>query len=267
MTSISDLLAQRNTRLDDAKVSLSEARGRAPVTRLLAHSFLAYAGVRAHLANPNQHPMPRPLSANQHQIVDRLVKERLVEGDASRLKARPGRLEYLRGQWLEEWALLAVLEAGCDEAVAGQNLTWWSDDPRGGGRLEGKNEVDVIARRGDRMLFISCKCLSVMLDKGERIKVRGYIHETDDLADHFGGPDDIVALLLTADMIDEAVNRPRGRARHPELSGKAAAIDVHLLSFEDLNWDTLVGRIKALWDLPGNDAQQPQITAPAFDGV
>lgn len=265
MTTISDLLARRNTRLDHAKVNLAEARARAPLTRFLAHTYLAYAPIRGHLSNPHHHSLPRPLSANQRLIVDRLLKEGVVEGTAGRLKARPGLTEYLRGQWLEEWAYLAVLEAGCDEAVAGQNLTWISHDPRTGERLEGKNEVDVIARRGERLLFISCKSLSVMLDKEERFKVRGHIHEADDLADHFGGPDDIVALLLTADMIDEAANRPRGRARHPELTGKAAAIDVHLLGFEDLNWDTLVKRITAMWETPPSTPRQT--AAPAFDGA
>jgi len=68
------------------------------------------------------------------------------------------------------------------------------------------------------------------------------LHEADNLVDHFGAPSDRVAILVTADLIDEVRNQPRYMA----LMGKAAVLEVRVIPLEELGWDKLVAALSEL---------------------
>jgi len=106
--------------------------------------------------------------------------------------------------------------------------------------------VDVIAAFGDHITFISCKALKPYIDisadkdKTKYRNLRHYLHETDDLADHFGIEGDHVIFLVSTDMVDEAEDRHR----MAPLAGKAAALDVHIIGIEQRAWDDLVNAVR-----------------------
>lgn len=248
MSRLEALLARRNAHLLESKTDLDEARRRRAVTRLLAEAYPDYDVLRRHLVAPGVFPRFRPNNGRQAVIVKTLVEAGMISRAGDRYSANPMVSDYLRGQWLEEWALLAVLESGADEALASQKIAWRVRDPDTGAWLDGENEIDVIARKGDHLLFVSCKAVKPWLHErgnmAERGKVRTFLHEVDDLADHFGEPDSSVVLLVSADLIDEMRG---GIARFPNLAGKAIALDVQLVGLEYLGWPELVERFREVW--------------------
>ncbi len=100
----------------------------------------------------------------------------------------------------------------------------------------------MIARFGERLVFVSCKALPARYD-GDRQQVRDRLmhalHETDNLVDHFGEPDDVAILAVTTDLIDESAKQPRYRQFH----GKARALDVRLITLETMDWPKLVSAL------------------------
>ena len=62
------------------------------------------------------------------------------------------------------------------------------------------------------------------------------LHEADNLADHFGNTNSFVGLILSTDLYDEYARKPKYEA----LFGKARALDVDLITLEDLKWSRLV---------------------------
>lgn len=146
---------------------------------------------------------------------------------------------FLAGGWLEELAWLAAMEAGADEASYGQVLGWKVQD------FTGENEIDLIARKGERLCFVSCKAFRSELnmhDRKHRHRLMDAVHEADNLVDHFGRNGEKVAVLVTTDLFDEIKNSPRYLA----LMGKAAVLDVKLIALEDLGWAKLVNALRDL---------------------
>ena len=144
---------------------------------------------------------------------------------------------WVTGGWLEELTYLAVIAAGADEAVFSQFIGW----EKGG--YSGENEVDTIARVGDKLTFISCKSVrpdyvSGTKGNGLRKKLMSHLDNADNLIDHFGRDGDTVALVASMDLIDEFRNTPKYEA----LFGKAVALDVDLVSLDFFEWNTLVNR-------------------------
>jgi hypothetical protein len=150
------------------------------------------------------------------------------DGDARR---------YLSGGWLEEYVAAAAKEAGADEVLCGQKIAWEA------GGYRGENEIDVLARFGQNLFFCSCKALKSHLaphDDRTRERLTAALHEADNLADHFGPSGAVVALAVTTDLINEQ----QGFVRYEPFHGKAAALNVNILSAEKLVWKTLVREIR-----------------------
>ncbi|CAH0343031.1 DUF1887 family CARF protein [Rhizobium sp. CECT 9324] len=148
--------------------------------------------------------------------------------------------KYLSGGWLEEYVASAVFEARADEVFCGQKIAWEAAGFRG------ENEVDVLARFGEKLFFCSCKALKLRLEGNDvrtRERLMDALHEADNLADHFARSDALVALAVTTDLIDEA----RGGVRFEPLHGKGAALGVHILSAEKLSWPVLVREVQRLF--------------------
>lgn len=146
---------------------------------------------------------------------------------------------YLTGGWLEEYVALAVAEVGADEVRTGQKISWQVGD------FVGENEIDVLARFGDRLFMCSCKALKSALlpdDVRTRERLMDALHEADNLADHFAPSGGIVALAVTTDLVDERVRT----ARYQQLHGKAAVLGVGLITLEHMPWATLTQRLTAI---------------------
>ena len=155
VTTIDELLAQRDVRRGDKTGDKQLARSRAVHSQFIAKNFEVFERLRAHLFHPHHHPIftlaqtAQALTAYFEQIG--WIKPagnqrwRISNDDSIRV--------YLSGGWLEELVFLAHEEAGADEVYFGQEIYWVVNG------IEGKNEVDVLARRGDVLSFTSCKAI------------------------------------------------------------------------------------------------------------
>jgi hypothetical protein len=235
---IHDLLKRRGASLKGGGGSLELARGRAALTMELARNYALFEGVRDGVLLGGE----RPLSPPEQEMLARLLAAGVVRSeDQGHVICEVNGKRYLSGGWLEELAFLAAVGAGADEAVYGQNLTWSFKG------YSGENEVDLIARRGDVLSFVSCKALRSeldMQDRKQRNRLMDAVHEADNLADHFGHPGERVAVLVTTDLFDEM----KGAPRYSALMGKAAVLDVRIIALEDLGWDRLVRSFAELWE-------------------
>ncbi|SNY93287.1 protein of unknown function [Cohaesibacter sp. ES.047] len=140
---------------------------------------------------------------------------------------------FITGGWLEEVSCLAALEAGADQALFGQHIRWSIDG------YHGENEVDVIARFGERLAFYSCKAYGATFKSSNdrsRKKLMQALHEADNLGDHFGGEKAYVGLIISSDLYDEIAREPK----YEGLFGKARALKVDLITLEELEWPHLV---------------------------
>lgn len=210
------------------------ARTRAGLSRAIADAYPAFEAIRdvamgrADRGAFNDAALLRQLEA--HGLVDMHAGHPVAADAAAR--------RYLSGGWLEELVFAAAEAAGADEALVGQRVRW-----RAGGH-EGENEIDVLARFGPRLAFFSCKALAAELerdDQAHRKRLMSALDEADNLMDHFGGPQDKAALVVSTDLFaDEA-----RRVRYEQLHGKAAALRVSLISLEKLGWADLVRAVAA----------------------
>lgn len=236
MPAIAALLSARGVQLDGPGLDLALARDRSALTMLIGENYQAFEIVRkivlGQRVGSDPGPVVRPLLA---AIVENHVA--YLDGDVWAVSSANAR--YLRGGWLEEYAALAALSAGADEVRAGQVLRWVS------GPYGGVNEVDVIARFGERLVFASCKALWSQFDKREELQreqLTNALHEADNTLDHFGGVDDRTALIVSTDLYDECQDLPRYR----QLFGKAHALAVDLITLEDFAFDDLVRRFRMM---------------------
>lgn len=144
---------------------------------------------------------------------------------------------WATGGWLEEFAYTALLEAGADEAVYAQQLRW-------SGRYGPEsylNEIDVLAREGDRLVFVSAKAArpnAVETASGDDRLFQAML-ELDYWRRHFGSQNDAAVLITTADFFEE-----RRRVRHPGLTERAAILDVTLVPADASSASSVVERMR-----------------------
>ena len=246
--SIGSMLERRGAWLKGESCNVAGALARSSVTRAIGEHYLQFERVRDAVLAPALSDGIRAveslheLSAAEREMLDLLVVQQLIKGEGATLNVADAfSRRYLSGGWLEELAWLAAIEAGAEEAVYGQVLKWKVEE------YTGENEIDLIARRGNRLAFVSCKALRAeldMQDRKQRNRLMEAVHEADNLADHFGRDGERVAVLVTTDLHDEL----KGAPRYLALMGKAAALDVRLISLERLNWQALVAAIAELWN-------------------
>lgn len=246
--SIEALLTSRHAWLKGDSGDMDEALSRAEVTRFISNNYKLFEEVRDRIFRATESFMrhvevvPETLTPGGHILVQQLLQHRLVvraeQGhDICEVRGR----RYLSGGWLEELAWLAAWEAGAEEAFYGQVIGW---SVKG---FSGENEIDLIMRRGGTLGFISCKALRSEFesaDKKHRHRLMDAVHEADNLLDHFGKPGERVAVLVTTDLFDEL----KGTPRYIALAGKAAILDVRVISLEDLAFDRLVAALKSMWE-------------------
>ena len=154
------------------------------------------------------------------------------------------RTRFLTGGWLEQLTAHALIESGADAAIPSAIIEWEVDG------YAGSNEVDVIARKGERIIFVSCKAVrphyqpSGALPSPLRRKLMQHLYEAENLVDHFGTEGDRAVLVVTADLYDETQGDTA--ARYPALLGKARVLNVEILSLEHLSWGRLRARFKQM---------------------
>lgn len=245
---IAALLQARGAWLKGPAADTRDATSRGPLTRLIADNYGIFEQVRDRVFRSTEQfvrhaeIIPETLEAGGHKILSALLEHRLIrrEEQGAEICEVRGK-KYLSGGWLEELAWLAAQDAGADEVVHGQNIGWKVDD------YSGENEIDLIARKHETLSFVSCKALRSRLDgndKKHRNRLMDAVHEADNLADHFGRPGERVAVLVTTDLFDEM----KGVPRYGALMGKAAILDVRVISLEDLRWNGLVKAFAGLWE-------------------
>ncbi len=243
---IESLLQRRSAWLKTVHGDEKQAQARRPLLRMIAERYSDFEIVRdyyfkttdAYIRRDNADIDPEPLeyaamtnAFRDHHLVH-LCEHGYWICDV-------GAKRFLAGGWLEELAWLAAMEAGADEASFGQVLGWKVKE------FTGENEIDLIARKGERLCFVSCKAFRSELnmhDRKQRHRLMDAVHEADNLVDHFGRGGEKVAVLVTTDLFDEIKKSPRYLA----LMGKAAVLDVTLIALEDLGWDKLVAAMQRL---------------------
>ena len=246
--SIAALLQARGAWLKGQAADSREAAERSPLTRHIADNYSMFEQVRDRIFRSTEQfvrhaeIIPETLEPAGHRLLAALLEHGLIrrEPQGAEICELRGK-KYLSGGWLEELAFLAAHEAGADEVVHGQNIGWKVEG------YSGENEIDLIARRQDTLSFVSCKALRSRLDsndKKHRNRLMDAVHEADNLADHFGRPGERVAVLVTTDLFDEM----KGIPRYGALMGKAAILDVRVISLEDLQWGGLVKALEDLWE-------------------
>jgi hypothetical protein len=246
--SIEALLSSRHAWLKGDSGDMEEALSRAEVTRFISNNYALFEEVRDRIFRATEAFMrhveivPETLTEEGHRLVAKLLKHKLVvhEEQGHDICEVRGR-RYLSGGWLEELAWLASQECGADEAFYGQVVGW---SVKG---FVGENEIDLIMRKGEMLAFVSCKALRSVFDstdKKHRNRLMDAVHEADNLLDHFGKPGERVAVLVTTDLFDEL----KGQPRYMALAGKAAVLDVRIISLEDLAFDRLVCALKSMWE-------------------
>lgn len=240
MDTIASLLAPHHTYLTDHTGDKSQARTRAPLTRLLAARYPAWDSLRRHLFEPHHHP-----SLRRNEGVMALAKQ--LEQQGWIVRSQPGCYQtadlcnedsvYLRGGWLEEYAWLAYEAAGCDEVYFAQKVRWHV------GEVAGENELDVIARRGKQLSFASCKSLKPMATANHD-KLRDFSNELLSWDMHFSATEAKTLLITTADLLDETRHRTE---RFPTIKTRAQVYDMDVLGLEDMAWHRFVQAVDLHW--------------------
>ena len=231
---IAQLIARHDAWLDNRRTGdLTAAKHRKSASIAISNHYRAFERIRKPLLRGELEA--ESLNQIEASILKTLEGHDLARHNQSgRLKAMTAEARrYLTGGWLEEIACLAALEAGADEALFGQQIVWEVN------HYHGENEVDVIARFGDRLAFYSCKAYSATYRGASdrtRKKLMEALHEADNLADHFGDANAFVGLIVSTDLYDELARRPKYEA----LYGKAQALKVDLITLDTLHWTSLV---------------------------
>lgn len=245
---IQDILARSGSSLCWAPVDpMQAAIARATLTKRIASAYPAFEGLRDNLLERRS----VELKAIHRPLLNMLGDFGLAElsGEKWHVTDNEAR-RYLTGGWLEEYVALAVSEVGADEVLTGQKVSWQVGD------FVGENEIDVLARFGNRLFMCSCKALKSALqhdDARTRERLMHALHEADNLADHFAPSGGVVALAVTTDLVDERMRL----ARYQQLHGKAAVLGVGLLTLEHMPWPVLLKRLAALLAVDEATASQP----------
>lgn len=231
---IRDLIARNDAWLDDTRTGDIEAATRHKDASIaIANHYRAFERIRKRLFNGtiDRTGLDHLETCILDALMDTGLAGMLPNGFYRALTAESRR--FITGGWLEEVSCLAAIEAGTDEALFGQQIKWKSHG------YWGENEIDVLVRFDERLAFYSCKAFSATYRRKNdrsRKKLMEALHEADNLADHFGSSDAYVGLILSTDLYDEYKDRPKYEA----LFGKARALNVDLITLENLKWERLV---------------------------
>ncbi len=246
MHSIKSLLARRNTQLLGESGDKTQALSRLELSKMLARSYKSYNSLRLHLETQSGKRNAREFEKNaevtailnellEHEYIKKIAKDqyKYINHDAR---------SYLAGGWLEEFIFCAMLETSPDEVLYQQKVQWQV------GEVNGKNEIDVIARKGDLLSLISCKASHWNYRshvQGDRDKLKTFLLETDYWDTHFSDGSGRAVLVVTQDLIDEANNHKK---RSPTIFARADILNVDIVSLDFFQWDVLVDRLKKHWD-------------------
>lgn len=237
---INSLLAKRGAKLSAKSNDNSRARARANDSKFLGEHFLGFDELRAHLCHPDHFPSLKNCCESD-LVTSYLESQGWIARTGEKtwsVTEDPEIRSYISGGWLEEYAFLAHEAAGADEVYFGQEIEWRVGD------VVGKNEIDVIARRGDLLSFTSCKTIQANKTQGHMAQLRGFVTETDYWNIHFADDQGRALLVVTADFVDEL----NGNAhRYPQLMARASILNVTVAGLESLAWPRLVESIKAHW--------------------
>ena len=239
MTTIDELLAQRHARRGHKVGNQHTAIARAEHTQYIAKNFVLYDALRAHLFHPHQHPIA-PFSRQEIQLPEYLHQLGWIKPAGNQrwhVSQNDDIRVYLSGGWLEELVFLAHRAAGADEVYFGQEIEW---EVQG---IRGKNEIDVLARRGDVLSFTSCKAIRPEKSASHMEQLRGFLTETDYWNIHFAQDKGRALLVVTADFMDEYNNSHR----YPSLLARATVLQVDMVGLEQMQWDRLVRAIDQHW--------------------
>nr|WP_321458122.1 hypothetical protein [uncultured Cohaesibacter sp.] len=227
---ISELLERKGARVDPYRTGdLSAARKHKAASIQIAQHYAVFEKIKPALMSGSLRSAD--LSQAEQSIISAMIKAELIRvNQKERISAPKGpALRYITGGWLEELACLAAEAAGADEVLFSQQIEWSFEG------YWGENEIDVIARFGDLLAFYSCKAYSSHY-QNKNDKLMRALHEADNLVDHFGTENSFVGLIISTDLYDEYHQQPKYEA----LFGKARALDVDLITLEDLSWPRLV---------------------------
>ena len=134
---------------------------------------------------------------------------------------------------------MAHLEAGCDEVLYSQKISWKLNG------VKGDNEIDVIACRGDILSFTTCKSMIPEYSSGNADIIWDSIMEADYWDHHFADGKGKVLMVCTADFYNEYRYQQH---RYPRLAAKATILEVNMVGLEELKWDCFVRKILEHWD-------------------
>lgn len=238
-TDMAGLLARRGARIvGDVRRDIGESIERLRLTRAIASDYVAFEKLKDALIRSRWRVRVDGIGEPARSLMHRAASVGLIHVEAGYASVTDGAARrFMSGGWLEELMQVAAMEAGADEAICSVRLRWHS------GVFQGENEIDVVARHGSRLVFISCKALPSRYD-GDRQEIRDRLmdalHETDNLVDHFGVPGDVAVLVVTTDLYDEIRCQPR----YEQLHGKAHALDVRLITLDAFDWRHLVRRLQ-----------------------
>ncbi|MFA6203151.1 MAG: DUF1887 family CARF protein [Gallionella sp.] len=243
-SNVDSLLAKRNTCRIGKAGNHSDAINRLEISKLLANNYEGFNVLRKHLIHPKDQPKISNPSKNVKSSIELLSdlgwithvqngRWEFSKGTASSEYA------FIKGNWLEEYVYCAHIHAGVDEVSYGQEVEWKVGD------VIGKNEIDVIARRGDKLSFTSCKTQHPFPANGSTNQITGFLTEVDYWDTHFANNNGKLLLVVTADFIDEMENN---RHRYPLVVARASVLNVDMIGLEDLRWDRLVEKIGMHWD-------------------
>ena len=246
MHSIKSLLAKRNTQLLGESGDKAQALSRLDLSKILARSYVSYNSLRLHLETQSDRRDARKFEKNTEvtAILDVLLERHYIKKvakDQYKYINHDAR-SYLAGGWLEEFIFCAMLETDPDEVLYQQKVQWQV------GEVNGKNEIDVIARKGDLLSLISCKASHWNYRshvQSDRDKLKSFLLETDYWDTHFSDGSGRAVLVVTKDLVDEANDH---RKRSPTIFARAEILNVDIVSLDFFQWDVLVDRLKKHWD-------------------
>ena len=229
-------LSRRGAWFSDDGLDIDRVAKRIAASRAVAANFPTFERVRDAVVRMEDVVFSDPAALT---LLDDLLACAVLVEEETLVSPSADTDRYLRGGWLEELIGLAAIEAGADEVRIGQKVGWISKG------FEGENEIDTIARFGDRLVFVSAKALRSRLAEGDvrhRERLMEALQEADNLVDHFGEPNSAVALVVTTDLWDERSREPR----YEQLHGKAAALGVKLVTLETVQFESLVDILRKL---------------------
>lgn len=239
---IDHLLAQRHSQRAGHPGNPEQARTRLELSRFLADRYVTFDPLRNHLFHPEHgHALDKKMLQAAKPVIDRLHDLGWIKpnGNHGWKPTDTGNSHaYLAGGWLEELAFCAHEAAGVDEASFSQKIEWTVKG------IPGKNEIDVIARRGNLLSFTSCKTVQPQKSQGKSSTLRDFLTEADYWNIHFANDRGRALLIVTADFYDEM---RRNAHRYPELFARASVLQVSLVGLEELRWDRLVERVHEHW--------------------